>query len=55
MKYSRRHFFRRTAIGTGALAFPAVLRAAAARRDRPNLLFLWTDQQRADTLACWRA
>jgi len=34
-------------------AFPAVLRSAIARRERPNLLFLWTDQQRADTLACY--
>jgi hypothetical protein len=37
----------------GATAFPAVLRAAAAGRDYPNLLFLWTEQQRADTLACY--
>ncbi len=51
---SRREFLRQTAVSTAAaLAFPAVLRSAAARRDRPSLLFLWTDQQRADTLACY--
>lgn len=49
--HSRREFIRRNA--AAAVAFPAVLRAAAARRERPNLLFLWTDQQRADTLACY--
>ncbi len=53
MNASRRTFLRRTAIGTAALAFPTVLRPAVARRDRPNLLFLWTDQQRVDTLACY--
>lgn len=54
MKFSRRQFLRRGVLGSAAsLAFPAVLRSAAARRDRPNLLFLWTDQQRADTLACY--
>lgn len=50
----RRDFLRQAALGAAAtLAFPAVLRSAGARRDRPNLLFLWTDQQRADTLACY--
>jgi len=34
-------------------AAPAVLRAARPAGDKPNLLFLWTDQQRADTLACY--
>ncbi len=38
---------------TPALA-PAVLRGARRRAgDKPNLLFLWTDQQRADTLAVY--
>lgn len=53
MNVSRRRFLRRTALGATALAFPTVLRPAAARRDRPNLLFLWTDQQRVDTLSCY--
>jgi len=43
---------RRTAIGTLAGA-PAVLRGARRSGDKPNLLFLWTDQQRADTMAAY--
>lgn len=35
----------------GAVAAPAVLRGARKGGDKPNLLFLWTDQQRANTLA----
>jgi len=47
---TRRQFLQATA--GGALAAPAVLRGAArALRDKPNLLFLWTDEQRHDTLA----
>ncbi|MDO8538850.1 MAG: sulfatase-like hydrolase/transferase [Opitutaceae bacterium] len=54
MKPTRRQFIRRGAIGAAAtFSFPALLRSASARRERPNLLFLWTDQQRADTLACY--
>jgi len=49
----RRQFLRQATVGAAAVAFPAVLRSAAARRDWTNLLFLWTDQQRADTLACY--
>jgi arylsulfatase A-like enzyme len=50
---------RRTAIeaiaGAGAVAgFPAISRGAARRPgDKPNLLFLWTDEQRADTMAAY--
>lgn len=32
---------------------PAILRAARRAGDKPNLLFLWTDQQRADTMAAY--
>ncbi|MGH9657861.1 MAG: sulfatase-like hydrolase/transferase, partial [Bryobacteraceae bacterium] len=43
---------RRNALA--ALAAPAVLRGARRRAgDKPNLLFLWTDQQRADTFAAY--
>lgn len=36
----------------GGAAAPAVLRGAnRAPGDKPNLLFIWTDEQRADTLA----
>jgi len=47
---------RRSALGAlAAAASPAVLRGGQARRagDKPNVLFLWTDQQRADTLAAY--
>jgi arylsulfatase len=53
MNLSRRHFIQRTALAGSAATFPAIVGQAAARRERPNLLFLWTDQQRADTLACY--
>lgn len=36
-----------------AAAAPAILRAARRPGDKPNLLFLWTDQQRADTMAAY--
>jgi arylsulfatase A-like enzyme len=51
-----RTFTRRTAlkgmIGAAAAA-PAVLRGARRSGDKPNLLLVWTDQQRADTLAVY--
>ncbi len=38
----------------GATGFPAVLRGLKRPADeKPNLLFLWTDQQRADTMAVY--
>src|SRR5574340_323841 len=43
---------RRAALQTLAGA-PAILRAARKAGDKPNLLFLWTDQQRADTMAAY--
>jgi len=45
---------RRTALQTlASLAAPAVLRGARKPGDKPNLLFIWTDQQRADTMAAY--
>jgi arylsulfatase A-like enzyme len=47
---------RRTAlkgmVGAAAAA-PAVLRGARRAGDKPNLLLVWTDQQRADTMAVY--
>lgn len=34
-------------------AAPSVLRAARRAGDQPNLLFVWTDEQRADTFAAY--
>src|SRR5512139_2927376 len=36
-----------------AASAPAVIRASRRPGDKPNLLFLWTDQQRADTMAAY--
>jgi arylsulfatase A-like enzyme len=45
---------RRQAVGALASGFPALLRGARRRAgDKPNLLFLWTDEQRADTLSVY--
>lgn len=45
---------RRTAIESLAgLAAPALVRGARKPGDKPNLLVLWTDQQRADTMAAY--
>ncbi|MBI3210314.1 MAG: sulfatase-like hydrolase/transferase [Candidatus Solibacter usitatus] len=46
---------RRSAIQalTGAAAAPGILKARRTPGDKPNLLFLWTDQQRADTMAAY--
>jgi arylsulfatase A-like enzyme len=37
----------------GAAAAPGILRARRTPGDKPNLLFLWTDQQRADSMAAY--
>jgi arylsulfatase A-like enzyme len=34
-------------------AAPAIMRSARKAGDKPNVLFLWTDQQRADTMAAY--
>ncbi|MCP5110306.1 MAG: sulfatase-like hydrolase/transferase, partial [bacterium] len=47
---------RRTAIQSmlGATLAPGILRGASRRPgEKPNLLFLWTDEQRADTMAVY--
>lgn len=50
MSFTRRRTLQ--ALAGGALA-PAVLRSQRRPADKPNLLFLWTDQQRATTLAVY--
>ena len=50
---NRRKFLQ---AGAAIVAAPALLRsatAAGASRRKPNLLFLWTDEQRADTMAAY--
>jgi len=54
---TRRDFLRAAGTGAAALAMPGCAsrpaRAAGAKRRKPNLLFLWTDEQRADTMAAY--
>ncbi|MDA0347902.1 MAG: hypothetical protein O3C20_10925 [Verrucomicrobia bacterium] len=56
MSVSRRHFITSTAsLGALALtqkAFPQIAKRGG-RTDKPNILFIWTDQQRFDTLAAY--
>ena len=47
----RRKFLALTA--GGVAGFPAILRGNRRPDDKPNLLFLWTDEQRADTMAAY--
>ena len=47
----RRRSWLKTALGAVLCGSPAILGGAGRTPgDKPNLLFLWTDEQRADTL-----
>ncbi|MHC4572936.1 MAG: sulfatase-like hydrolase/transferase [Planctomycetota bacterium] len=52
---TRRQFIKSTAAGSLALTAlgPSVVSAVKQSRRKPNLLFLWTDEQRADTMAAY--
>ena len=54
---TRRHFLKAIGLGAAALTAPGCLHAskepAHADRRKPNLLFIWTDEQRADTMAVY--
>lgn len=51
---TRRQFGKRVAASAAAAsAGPYIANARAARRERPNLLFLWTDEQRPDTMSVY--
>ena len=50
----RRRSWLKTALGAVLCGSPAILGGAGRTpSDKPNLLFLWTDEQRADTLAVY--
>jgi arylsulfatase A-like enzyme len=55
---NRRHFLKTSACAAGAVALGKQMRGVPAlvspeaRRDRPNLFFIFTDQQQADALSC---
>ncbi len=47
------HLNRRQFIQTMAAVSASAYLNCGARRDKPNLLFIWTDQQRADTMQAY--
>ncbi|MHC4500620.1 MAG: sulfatase-like hydrolase/transferase, partial [Planctomycetota bacterium] len=56
MQITRRDFIKSTAVGSlvlTALAPRAAFSAENKKPGKPNLLFLWTDEQRADTMAAY--
>ena len=48
----RRQFLKTTAAGGGALMVPSLLRAATASQKRPNIIYIFTDQQSASMMSC---
>ena len=50
---TRRQFLQTSAATIAAPAFLRSATAAGVNRRKPNLLFLWTDEQRADTMAAY--
>jgi arylsulfatase A-like enzyme len=53
---SRRSFLRTTALGSAGLVLGSKIKAQPAKLpQKPNLIVFLTDQQRADTLACYGA
>jgi len=57
-KFNRREFLSlATGVAAAAMAAPDCLHAskepAHAGKRKPNLLFIWTDEQRADTIAVY--
>jgi len=49
---TRRTFLRNSCLAAAALQAPSILTAATATRDRPNILFIMTDQQFGDAMSC---
>jgi arylsulfatase A-like enzyme len=50
---TRRDMLKATAGSLALGAMPRAARAAAGGKRKPNLLFLWTDEQRTDTMAAY--
>jgi len=54
---TRRHFLQTIGFGVAAMTTPGCLYASKepirAGKRKPNLLFIWTDEQRADTMAAY--
>ena len=49
---TRRTFLRNSCIATAAFRAPSILTAASTAKDRPNILFIMTDQQFGDAMSC---
>jgi arylsulfatase len=52
-RISRRQFMAASGAGAAAMAAPSHNARTLAAREKPNLLFLWTDEQRRDTMAAY--
>jgi len=48
----RREFLKTTAAGSGVLMLPTLLRAATDSEQKPNILFIMTDQQHDRMMSC---
>jgi len=48
----RRDFLKTTAVGVGAVAVPDLLKAANAEGKKPNIIYIFTDQQSASMMSC---
>jgi len=48
----RRDFLKTTAAGAGAAMVPDLLKAAGESQERPNIIFIYTDQQHANMMSC---
>lgn len=55
--YTRRHLLKTIGLGAAAIATPGCMGASAqsvrTKKRKPNLVFIWTDEQRADTMAAY--
>ena len=52
MAVSRRRFLEATTTGSAALLAPGLLKAAPRRDVRPNIIYIYTDQQSASMMSC---
>jgi len=52
LSFTRREFMKAAGITAGSLVFSRLVSASEFQADRPNIIFLLTDDQRNDTLGC---
>jgi choline-sulfatase len=51
-KMKRRDFLKTTALGTGMLLVPRWLQAATGSTKKPNIIYIYTDQQSCSMMSC---